>query len=710
MLYTDAQSAAPSPPAAAAAARRRGRSPAGARAVRLPLAALQGLLTASLLLGGCDSVSGTSSERDQLCDVRLALEAGRYEGGLALAEQQAALKASEPVVHRFGPERMFPGGHVFVLGQALGGAALEPPRLRLVGQVVVAGGGATPVEAELAGHLSQGGQRAEFPLEAAELHAWGLPQGSHGSFSGVATLLTAEAEAARTVAPPTFSLDFEILPALDPKLRSLSIAAANPERLDAYPEDELQLDATDLLLGGEGSVELILTVRDERAGADGAKRDYALPVHATLARTEGSVRLAAEILGIRPGSLVGEARLRQQVQGGPLWESAALPLELRLQPPLLAGIDPPAASRGAWVTLVGRGFLPNTETGATLLRLDGRFVPDSGDAPLPLDGEILSPDEYLDSSSLRYALRSEVRTVGGERTLVGLSAQPGRFEGRITPIIAWDRDEVEGLPYTEGFRVGPTLQVVYIKFLPGFTVSLRQTWGMKNVERELRERVFEVLRRDYTGIHIEFTDQRPRDTHEYVVMEVGGLDPNGRDLFGLDNTTGEEGDSAKDVGNLRLQEIIGGRNARAEEQGYLAYGGVFLESFRQFSTQLSQPIGLASPRFDEIFSGVAPFLCGEEVAADEYPGGPRDAEIEQAIAVLGNLVGNTISHEIGHSLGLSLPRGDPFSFHNLFDTPNTMMDAGQDRPFEERAEIDGAGPAHFNSENLDYLHSVLPLP
>ena len=81
---------------------------------------------------------------------------------------------------------------------------------------------------------------------------------------------------------------------------------------------------------------------------------------------------------------------------------------------------------------------------------------------------------------------------------------------------------------------------------------------------------------------------------------------------------------------------------------------------------------------------------------------------------MGSLIANTISHEIGHSLGLSFfeedLETDSQQFHNEFDTPNAMMDAGRARPFEERAEIQGQGPAVFNQRNRAYLEEILPLP
>ena len=74
--------------------------------------------------------------------------------------------------------------------------------------------------------------------------------------------------------------------------------------------------------------------------------------------------------------------------------------------------------------------------------------------------------------------------------------------------------------------------------------------------------------------------------------------------------------------------------------------------------------------------------------------------------VLGNLIGTTMTHEIGHSLGLANPFGD--GFHDSGDLPNRLMESGGDRPFEERAELDGQGPAVFCGTAFDYLRSILP--
>lgn len=71
---------------------------------------------------------------------------------------------------------------------------------------------------------------------------------------------------------------------------------------------------------------------------------------------------------------------------------------------------------------------------------------------------------------------------------------------------------------------------------------------------------------------------------------------------------------------------------------------------------------------------------------------------------LGSMVGSTVSHEVGHSLGLADPYGP--EFHNAGDADNRLMDA--DRPFGERAELDGEGPSVFCDQEYAYLRMILP--
>jgi len=165
-------------------------------------------------------------------------------------------------------------------------------------------------------------------------------------------------------------------------------------------------------------------------------------------------------------------------------------------------------------------------------------------------------------------------------------------------------------------------------------------------------------------------------------------------LLGLDNT------KDKDVGNLRWDDVLGGYNGESAAAGYHPYGGVFVESLLQFSPTLGDPgSGMVSRRFDDVFGAFVPSLGGVPFASGER----RD--VAEAVRVLGNLIGTTASHELGHALGLAAVDGE---VHNVGDEPDRIMDAGMYRPFEERAELDGQGPAVFAPHNWTYLYEILP--
>ena len=145
---------------------------------------------------------------------------------------------------------------------------------------------------------------------------------------------------------------------------------------------------------------------------------------------------------------------------------------------------------------------------------------------------------------------------------------------------------------------------------------------------------------------------------------------------------------------------------RARAQNFAAYGGIFASELLNLSARLGAS-ELASPRFDDVFREVLPELGGKPAKVGESRRfDERGAAIVSAVRVLGNLLGSTITHEVAHSLGLTALDG---RYHNEGDTPNWIMDAGQFRPFEERAEIDGFGPAVFEPYNREYLLGILPL-
>ena len=416
-------------------------------------------------------------------------------------------------------------------------------------------------------------------------------------------------------------------------------------------------------------------------------------------RQAAGLVVSPEVVGIRPGRFLGTLSLENRpLLAEPRSAGAARDVTFLLGPTAALELTP-VGRRGQRLVLRGRGFIPKRQSGgqATILRLEGTFTErGTGSVSTWRGGTALElVPEYTSASLLSYLLHV-YQTPTGDLTGLGLVA--GTFEGRVTPVLLRGDATYDGLPLTTRLEIRPQRQVVYLKYLAGFTDTLR-AFGLRNVELQLRERILQVGLRDYGRWNIEFREARPTDYEEYAVVEVGGVDPNGQGLFGLDNTTG------KDLGNLRFNDVIGGFNAETEEQGYLAYGGVFLESFLSLSPRSADPLPIATPTFDELFDPFREDRGGRAVAGGEYPGSPRDAKIAEAVRVLGNLVGSTITHEIGHTLGLAIAQG---YFHNPIPGPNQLMDSGDERPFEERAELGGQGPAELEPEHVLYLDEILP--
>jgi hypothetical protein len=474
----------------------------------------------------------------------------------------------------------------------------------------------------------------------------------------------------------------------------------------------LALEADDLLLQGEGDAEVSLEGTFTPEGGLALPINARQPLEPRARRDQGAWRLSPGIFGIVPGQFQGSIRLLNLHAGGPTLASAAHEIKIDVLPTAIAGISPTIASRGQQIVALGQGFLPaDPATGTSMyLQLEGTFSPPIGPTR-ELRGATalrLAPDAVPDHDEATIALRTELQEDNdGVPQLVNLSALTGTFEGEVRPILVSPDQTYEGSPWRGVLVLAPTRQVVFLKFLPGFEEALER-YGLRNVAPEIRARILEVARRDYVGINITFTDQRPEGWAEYSILEIGGQDPNGVGLFGLDNTAG------KDTRNLRLDDVIGGENADSGEQGFYVYGGVFLSSFEAFSPSLATEDSYVSPWFDTIFSPFMPALGGAPVQATEWPRGPRAPQIGEAIRVMGNVAGNTITHEIGHSLGLAFFPEDleapSESFHNVGDQPDAIMDSGFARPFEERAELDGQGPARFTPENRAYLETILPLP
>ena len=472
------------------------------------------------------------------------------------------------------------------------------------------------------------------------------------------------------------------------------------------------MPADGLLRASEGGTSALLWGEfDEDSGVT-------RPVHARVAlevgssRGEAVVRWPAEALGLREGVCRCELIPRNDaLVGGPV-VGDPVAVQVRLKRSVVDALDPPAFSRGQVIRVLGRGLIqPDPSLGQSIFfDLEGELTTEDGSV-VALTGEDvfrIAPEEVVTSNEALVVIRSEtVELDDGRTVLSGVSALSGVFEGTVTPVLVLGTDTARGAPFEGRLELLPPRQVVYVNFLPNFVDALGR-FGLAASEAAIRARVFEVLRRDYDGIHISFVEERPEDVVEYSVIEVGGPDPNGIGLLGLDNTEG------KDTGNVRLNDIIGGYNAETREQGFYSFGGVFVESILQFSPTLNEGHPLNSEAFDELFGPFSPELGGSPATEGDRDG-VRALALEDAVHALGSVIGNTVSHEIGHSLGLTWfeedAQGAPSTqFHNPTDQPGAIMDSGQDRPFEERAELEGTVTPWFTPGNRAYLEFILPKP
>ncbi|MFT7580667.1 MAG: hypothetical protein ACI9MR_002340 [Myxococcota bacterium] len=407
--------------------------------------------------------------------------------------------------------------------------------------------------------------------------------------------------------------------------------------------------------------------------------------------------LTPDVLGIVPGQFSGQLTVVNTTHSDMRTSSASLDVgDMALERPLVESMSPLMASRGQRVTLTGRGFTPpdGLLQSAMVLVLDGQFTAASGGLQ-DLTGAnaiTLVPSEFNGNTEVQTVVRVDLDTDGKP---TGLGLIPGTFVGTVYPLVLFGADTTRGQALPVTFEVLPQVQIVYLKLLPGFDQALTE-FGLLTQRDRIKTRVLEVLERDYAGVSIRFTFEVPLEFAEYSVVEIAGRDPNGSGLFGLDNTTG------KDTGNVRFDDVIGGYNAETNADGFAAYGGVFPGEFLQLSVRAGNN-DLASPRFDDIFGPVSPALGGTPAGPDDG----QDTVVAEAVRVFGSLLGNTVSHEIGHSLGLASVVGE---FHNIGDNPGWIMDRGGFRPFAERGEVDGQGPAIFSPANQRYLQEILPLP
>ncbi len=497
----------------------------------------------------------------------------------------------------------------------------------------------------------------------------------------------------------TTTLAVRVVSNITPKF----VALESPGLPKVYPGDAVGVTGKGFLLPGEGKTFLRLQGTRETF-VPPESRPLTVEVEARPGtRDRVELVLRPSVLGIRPGRFLGKLTIENRTPAGTTKSVEVADVTLDLEAPFIESVEPKVAARGQRIRATGRGLLATDAVRheTTLFLLEGEFTRRKTSTAVTLAGATalsLFPDAFTGSTSMEYVLRV-TQLPSGEQTGLGLLA--GSFKGTVSPLVVVGPETLRGAGAKLELTIALQRQIIFVSFLPGFSQTLAEM-GLGRVEADIKKHTLEAARVLYQGINVEFRDVRPTDFAEYSVIEVGGADPNGQGLFGLDNTAG------KDIDNIRFNDIIGGTNAESAEQGYYAFGGVFARSFLELSPTLGkEKVSIQSARFDDIFR---PFMTALEgtpvVEADLSPGAPRRVLLDEAIRVLGNLVGGTVAHEIGHSLGCAAVEGE---YHHPGDNDLWLMDSGSNRPFAERVGIDGQGPEEFGPVDRPYLERILPM-
>jgi len=595
-----------------------------------------------------------------------------------------------PRLDELHPALVLPSTHLDLVGANFADPARATTRLVLRGTFTPAGGSAQPWQASLAA------------TEVDDAHAyavaagWSLPA-ANGHFEGSAVAQSDSAIDGSTRQSAPTPVAFDVADTLQPHAAALVAGQSGA----LHVNDLVVVQGDGFLLGtDEGETRVVV------GGVEVAARPLA---EAPWDRTRVAFPFVPAIAGIKPGSFTGTVAVRNVFAAGADKPGGTLPISVTIVKPEVTAVAPTAASLGQYVDIAGGGFVGAASDEVTLLHLVGNFTPAGGGRAAAVD--LMLVPHFSSGNQLRYVL-DEADALG---RVIDLRRVAGTFTGQVTPIARKGADEVEGATTAATLSVSPVKQVIYLRFLPSYFDSLR-LYGLANAEPLVRARILAVTARDYAGINVEFRDKQPTDFALYSQVDVEGPDPNALGLLGYDNTPG------KDVGNQRLFDRIGGVNATTQSDGYPGYGGIFVENFLGFSAHPASRVAkleVDPTHFDAIFDPLRPDTGNPASAAEVRAGiaalddtsrclGARDraTRIGCAVFVLGNLVGTTLTHEAGHSLGLADPTGE--EFHDLGDGINRLMDAGGDRPFEERAELLGQGPAVFCGDEYIYLRTILP--
>ena len=170
----------------------------------------------------------------------------------------------------------------------------------------------------------------------------------------------------------------------------------------------------------------------------------------------------------------GEVTLENLPNGGVSAASSAFAIgPIDYNRPILNQVAPDIVRRGQTLVFDGRGFLPTTPEfqASSLILLEGVLTSTSGEV-LSYEGDNvlpLFPDSFEGNVRMNYILRVN-QNIDGE--LEGLGLIPGVFKGKAFPWILNGKDTVLGDGLNINLVIAPQLQVVHLKYLPGYYTAL----------------------------------------------------------------------------------------------------------------------------------------------------------------------------------------------------------------------------------------------
>lgn len=425
---------------------------------------------------------------------------------------------------------------------------------------------------------------------------------------------------------------------------------------------KLDLPVNDALLPSEGQTWLQTlenqTIQTEVTWLQGQRR----------------VRFLADTrwLGVQPGKQKRQIRLNLQSHGQIL-QSPWVAVEITVQAPqfqVLAG----ALRRGDKLPVAVTG-LPND--GSAQLHWHGVWQTQNGGSSELLDLQLPVGDSPVLPSAWRFA---------------NIPLNAAHFDGDIRLELQTAAAFWQGPAQAVSWPLLPTIQHVQVLMGKEFLAGLARL-GLQAHAAAISARTLAILAQHFAEFSCEFGVDPPATAAEYLRIAVLDRDPNGQHLFGADSSFG------KDVGNLVLDEHLLGYDWSAALAGEIAYGGVFIGEFLEFSRILHPNSSQSSANFDAIFGPFAPDLAGAA------PATPQATDL--AIETLAQLIAHTAAHEIGHALGLAAGTA---AYHHVGDNPGWIMDNGIARDFAERAALSGAAIQTWGPVDTPYLKLILPKP